>query len=162
MATADGEAGGHGLLVLQQTLLGQPPHRRRGEVPRQEVGISSFLRDHMTTGPDLDIDPIDAPDKEALNEATTGSVRMYLNGDGEEGDEAYMLEVTMGYVDLRVGHGAGLLYAAQMLRQLVRTKKGEGTSSTAAVPAVLIKDGARFEWTGLHLRCTLLLAPRST
>lgn len=136
MAAGSGEF----VLTAATALLCVAGARREAEL------LSDFLRGR--TG--IRLTPV-AVEIEALDDAASSdSVRLILDGDGNDRDESYALDVSSDRVDLRAKHGAGLAYAAQTLRQLV-ARKGEGSSATHVVPAVSIRDEPRFEWRGLHL-----------
>ena len=62
--------------------------------------------------------------------------------------EAYRLVVTKAGVDLTAPSGAGLLYAAQTLLQLLPPRPVAGPAS---LPCVRITDEPAFRWRGVHL-----------
>jgi hexosaminidase len=64
------------------------------------------------------------------------------------GPEAYSLTVDKGGVRIAAGGGAGLLYGAQTLLQLLPAK---ATAGAVPVPFVQIQDQPAFNWRGGHL-----------
>ena len=62
--------------------------------------------------------------------------------------EAYSLKIGPGGVSIEASDGAGLLYGAVTLWQLMTTDGGQGPVSLAPVA---IDDGPRFRWRGLML-----------
>ncbi len=74
--------------------------------------------------------------------------------EGQLGAEGYQLRVEKDMIEAKAAAKAGLFYAVQTLRQLMRT---EAFSEKAAkghawpIPCVTITDVPRFKWRGLHL-----------
>ena len=70
------------------------------------------------------------------------------------GDEGYRLAVSGEEIALRASKVAGLLHAAQTLRQLLPTaifRRAPVKDARWTVPAVEIEDRPRFGWRGSHL-----------
>ncbi len=69
------------------------------------------------------------------------------------GDEAYVLDVSQGRIELRASTGAGLFYAAQTLRQLFppSVERAALRYRTFDIGAVRVEDAPRFVWRGMML-----------
>ncbi|HEY0614264.1 MAG TPA: family 20 glycosylhydrolase [Candidatus Elarobacter sp.] len=62
------------------------------------------------------------------------------------GPEGYTLRVRSGGIVARGNTAAGLFYALQTLEQITLARNG-----TLITPGVMISDGPRFRWRGIHL-----------
>lgn len=100
----------------------------------------------------------------ASADAGASRIELQLDATGSNA-EAYTLSVTPGAVTLRAAGEAGLMYAAQSLRQLLPPQIF-GAAPVAGVawtvPCQDIADQPRFGWRGMHLDVARYFMPLAT
>ncbi len=82
-------------------------------------------------------------------------IHLGLKKNSSENEEAYELEITPKFIQIRARGKAGLFYGVQSLRQLLppEIEKTEHEQEEWKVPCLFIRDHPRFRWRGLLLDC---------